>query len=284
MDNFQQQLIDQFVPWRPTPKYPTYPPYNEGLYLEDYFFKWFIDNNIEKDRYYIPVFWTTCYVDNCFNGLQQELNKLDPSKKYFTVTQHDDAIRELLPSDTIQFNAGGNTGKGIPIPLICSPIKDEIKPKLNRDIFCSFVGSITHPIRNWIYTSLSNNRRYHFSAKQWTNLVPDNEFDNFINITSRSVFALAPRGYGRSSFRLYEVMQLGAIPVFIYDEEWCPWEEEINWNDFCVLIPIKNITRIDEILNSYSKEEIESMQNNLQVYWENNFTMESVCNKIINRL
>ena len=76
MDNYQKHLIEIFSNFRPSPKYPTYPPYHEGLYLEDYFFDWFTKNNIQTDRYYIPVFWTTCYVDNCFNGLQELINTL----------------------------------------------------------------------------------------------------------------------------------------------------------------------------------------------------------------
>jgi hypothetical protein len=283
MDNYQKELISLFENWRPTPKYPVYPPYHEGLYLEDYFIKWFLDNDIESDRYLIPVSWTTCYVDNCFVGLQQEINKLDPSKKYFTVAQHDDAIRENLPSDTISFNAGGNGG-GIPIPLICSPIKDINKPILDRDIFCSFVGSITHPIRNNIYNSLHGDKKYYFSHRQWTSSVPESDFNNFLNITSRSIFSLAPRGYGRSSFRLYEVMQLGSIPVFVYDTKWCPFDDEIDWGECSVLIESSDINKIDEMLSGYSSERIKQMQNNLYKYWSENFTMEYICKKIMNRI
>jgi hypothetical protein len=46
MDNYQKHLIEIFSNFRPSPKYPTYPPYHEGLYLEDYFFDWFTKNNI----------------------------------------------------------------------------------------------------------------------------------------------------------------------------------------------------------------------------------------------
>ncbi len=283
MDNYQNHLIEIFSNFRPSPKYPVYPPYHEGLYLEDYFFDWFTKNNIETDRYYIPVFWTTCYVDNCFSGLQELINTLDPNLKYFTVAQHDDAIREKLPSNTICFNAGGNGG-GIPIPLVCSPIKDELKPKLNKDIFCSFVGSATHPIRNLMYNSLHKNSKYIIYGKQWTPSVSDSDFNNFITLTSRSVFSLCPRGYGRSSFRLYEVMQLGSIPVFIYDYKWCPFEDEINWNDFCVLIDVNNIQNIDSILSSISPSKVKQMQDNLYKYWSQNFTMQSICEKIIKKI
>jgi hypothetical protein len=47
MGNYQNHLIEIFSNFRPSPKYPVYPPYHEGLYLEDYFFEWFIKNNIE---------------------------------------------------------------------------------------------------------------------------------------------------------------------------------------------------------------------------------------------
>ena len=47
MDNYQKHLIEIFSNFRPSPKYPTYPPYHEGLYLEDYFFDWFTKNNIQ---------------------------------------------------------------------------------------------------------------------------------------------------------------------------------------------------------------------------------------------
>jgi hypothetical protein len=283
MDKYQEHLIKIFSNFRPRPKYPTYPPYHVDLYLEDYFFDHFNKNNLESDRYYIPVFWTTCYVDNCFSGLQELINTLNPNLKYFTVAQHDDAIREKLPPDTICFNAGGNGG-GIPIPLTCSPIKDEIKPNLERDIFCSFVGSVTHPIRNMMYNALHTIPKYVMYGKQWTSAVSDDDFNNFLKLSSRSIFSLCPRGYGRSSFRLYEVMQLGSIPVYIYDQKWCPFEDEIDWNEFCVLIDINNIQNIDKILSGISQDKIQQMQDNLYKYWKDNFTMESICEKIIKKL
>jgi len=280
-----QNLIDQhFIKWRPSPEYPIYPPYHEDLYLEDTFYKLFKDNNILSDRFYIPVFWTTCYCDNKIEGLQDALNKLNPNYKYFTVAQHDDAIRETLPPDTLCFNAGGNGG-GIPIPLVCSPIKDENKPKnIERDIFCSFVGSITHQIRVELYNIYHNNPKFYFSTKQHTQAVSQVELNNFIDITSRSVFSLCPRGYGRSSFRLYEVMQLGTIPVFIYDEKWIPFEDEIDWDDFSVLLHINDLERLDEILSSFTEDKIKLMQYNVYKYWENNFTMENIFKKIINKI
>ena len=178
MNSYQKNLIDVFSDYRPVPTYPVYPPYHQGLYLEDYFFDWFTKNNIESERLYIPVFWTTCYIENKTNGLQDILSKLNPNLKYFTVAQHDDAIQEILPPDTISFNAGGNGG-GIPIPLICSPIPEIYKKNVERDIFCSFVGSITHPIRVMMCNSLIFDQKYVVKAKNHTPSVSSNDFENF---------------------------------------------------------------------------------------------------------
>lgn len=37
-------------------------------------------------------------------------------------------------------------------------------------------------------------------------------------------FNLAPRGYGRASFRMTEIIQIGSIPVYLYDDfPWIPY-------------------------------------------------------------
>jgi len=135
-----------------------------------------------------------------------------------------------------------------------------------------------------LYNKLAGNPKYHFSAKQHNPSVSQSEFDNFLNITSRSIFSLCPRGYGRSSFRLYEVMQLGSIPVFVYDEKWTPFEDEIDWSEFSVLVHSNEMNRIDEILSSFTEDRIKQMQNNLYKYWKNNFTMESIFEKIVDKI
>lgn len=283
MDSYQKDLYEKFENFRPNPSYPTYPPYHKGPYLEDYFMERFFSEQLDFSRYLIPVSWTTCYVENKINGLQQLIYSLDQTKKYFTVAQHDDAIREILPPDTLCFNAGGNGG-GVPIPLICSPISTEKIEDVDRDIFCSFVGSITHPIRSYLLQSLGKKEDYYFSARNWTSSVSDGELQNFISITKRSIFALVPRGYGKSSFRLYEVMQLGTIPVFIYDEPWFPFEDDLDWNSFSVRVHVSQIEKIDQILKSIDLDTIDSMRLSLSSVWSENFNMNSVYKIILTKI
>ena len=44
------------------------------------------------------------------------------------------------------------------------------------------------------------------------------------HVMSQTIFNLAPRGFGRASFRLAEIIQIGRIPVYVYDDiPWIPY-------------------------------------------------------------
>ncbi len=133
----QKKIIEETKNLRYLHNYPTYPPYHEGAYIEEYFFNFFI-KNLEKftkgERYFLPIWWTDLYIGNKHKDgtIQKYLDSLDKDLKYFTVTQHDNAIQENYNLDLLHYSAGGNKGDKW-LPLCCSPIKNP-QPK-NRDIF-----------------------------------------------------------------------------------------------------------------------------------------------------
>lgn len=272
-------------------KGPVYPPYHEGLYLEEYFYNFYLNN---KDRFdktgftLIPIFWTAVYNQNVFftaqndskHLIQEYINAL-PGGKYFCVSQHDDAVKEILPKNTLSFEAGGNKN-GIPIPLICSPIKQI--PEHNKEYFCSFVGCFTHHIRNEIFNNFNSDNDFKFVTSQWESTVSSDKFDNFVTTTSKSEFSLCPRGYGPSSFRLYEILQLNSIPVYIYDKAWLPFEKYLNWSDFCVLVEQKDIKDLKTILKSISPEKKENMLKTGKEVYKNFFTLEKTSEQILKML
>jgi len=103
----------------PTPNYPTYPPYHNSLYLEDYFINFIETNKIKTERNFIKVGWTSYYNNRCnIQNLQNYLDNLSRTEKYYVVCQHDDAPREKLPPDTLIFSAGGNHKGTNVIPII----------------------------------------------------------------------------------------------------------------------------------------------------------------------
>jgi len=281
LENYQSFLNDYFKEFRPEPTYPVYPPYHTGKYLEDYFYEYFNNNRPDKEVFFIPVSWTTCYIQNSnLSLLQEKLLSLDKSKSYFTVSQHDDAIKEYLPPNTKKFCAGGNAG-GIPLPLICSPIPNaEDYKQTEKTIFCSFVGSITHPIRKHLIDFLSNDPKFYLSYDTWKNNVTEENMLHFLETSSKSKFTLCPRGYGKTSFRMFECMQVGSIPIYIYDDDWRPFKEIADWSEFSVSIHQSELGNLKDILDSFSDVQIKLMSRKCIEYYDKFFKLESV-SKII---
>lgn len=272
-------------------KYPLtpYPCYHQGLYLEEYFCDYFIKNCMDKNypRYYLPIYWTNIYLKNWIHNyknpvIQCYLNTIPKDVKYFTVCQHDDAPSENIDHlDIDVYSAGGNYPKGIPIPLICSPIPDD-GIKLDKDIFCSFVGSETHNVRKKTIEYCKQRKDFQIISKNWQYNINKSDLDIFKETTKRSIFTICARGYGKQSFRFYETLQLGSIPVYIYDNEpYLPFSNELDYNSFAIVLDVKYLENLEDILKSKTNSEIDVMLKNGINAYQNFFTLDKVCEKII---
>tara|TARA_R100000697_G_scaffold82823_2_gene94702 strand:+ start:2223 stop:3836 length:1614 start_codon:yes stop_codon:yes gene_type:complete len=279
-------MIVDFKELRIPYDHPTYPPYHEGYYMEEYFYKYYLKNKKEFDKTgftLIPIFWTNVYImehkgANKRRLIQPFLNAL-PDGQYFSVSQHDDAVEEQLPAGTLSFEGGGN-GNGIPLPLICSKIPS-VPDKKEKDIFCSFVGSASHPIRDTIRDTYANDNDFQLYMKHWTEAVPEEQLNFFIDVTNRSKFSLCPRGYGAQSFRFYEIMQLNSIPVVVYDKKWFPFEDVIDYESFCVLVHETEIPNLKNKLSQITDKQQEQMLASGKKIYEKYFTLEGMCKQIL---
>ena len=263
-----------------------YPPYNKMVF-EEYFMNYYRDNNIETDRIYLPIMWTNFYISRKYGAfsmadLQDFIDKLDTTKKYFTVILYDDGILQNVDHLDIKIFGGGGGGKntksifnlGYPIPLLCSP-SPCIDIHKNRDLLCSFVGTIKemYPIRMKLakmYSSI-------FSVINRTS------YKTFIDIMERSVFSLCPRGYGATSFRICEALQHGSIPVYVYDRPWIPWEGEFDFNQIGILIPEAEICNIINILSHKTKRNISDYLIKGRYIYNKYFTFEGATKQILKK-
>jgi hypothetical protein len=305
-------MIYNFEDLRPQSTYPKYPPYvrDDNDYIETYFYNFYLKNKARfdaKGRTLLPVWWTTLAVQNAQINVQAYIDVLPRNEKWFAVSQHDDGIRYRLPVDTKHFGAGGNGG-GIPIPLIVNPIERLIRIKddglvdgssgfgeddgwryvpQEKTLFCSFIGSMTHPIRQQLFDynrSQKHGNTWFPNPTGWNQTVPERALQDFKQITQASHFALAPRGYGLSSFRLYEIMQLGTIPVYVSDKHWLPWEDELTWDEFCVIIKPHQIPDLYNILSNISEEKRQQMLDKIKEIYPKYFSLEGMCEQILKRI
>jgi hypothetical protein len=270
------------IPWN----YPPYPPYHEGLYLEEYFYSFYVSNkNLFDDIGYtlIPIFWTSAYINQI--NVQPYIDFLPKGKKYFCVSQHDDSVKEKLPENTIIFSAGGNSG-GIPIPLVCSSaIKEDTILARKKDIFCSFVGSRTHSVRERMISQFDNDIDFYIRSNVWSFNIESRAKQQFFDITSRSKFTLCPRGYGAQSFRFYEALQLGSIPIYIHDDNiFRPYSDIIDWDTFSITIHVNDIANLKNILKLIPEPQIDTMVMIGREVYNKFFKMENLPHQILTHL
>ena len=131
----------------------TYPPFKNGLYLEEYFFRKITSENLLLKRKYIPALWTNFQIEGWFESKKLEMQialnnwlRENPCEDgYFTIVQYDDGPKLNIPENTIVYGAcSGN----IPIPLIYQDINNTLinipkKSFSEKKKLCSFIGNIT---------------------------------------------------------------------------------------------------------------------------------------------
>jgi hypothetical protein len=275
----------------------TYPPFKNGVYLEEYFLNKVKSENIIFKKKYIPTLWTNFQIEEWFQSkkgeMQHYLNdwtEKNPSENgYFTIVQYDDGPLLVLPNNTTVYGAcSGN----IPIPLIYEDKNNTLtsipKKKFNeKSILCSFVGNITgnhiQPnVRKVMFDTLKNNSNFSMNhSGGWTPEVKKDMQELFINTTINSKFALAPRGYGRSSFRFFECFQLGTIPIYIWNDiEWLPFKDAIDYNRLCISLHISEINTLESKLIGIDEDKYNKM---FEYYDEIKylFELEGMSQKII---
>ena len=260
-----------------------YPPFLSGELFETYFYYYVQKHHPKLARSYINVSWTNLYCNSQFKGipynsikLQQELDVLPENGRYFTIVQFDEGIRHRIPKNTVVF---GCCAGEIPIPLTYEnpELFSSIKKKSwnEKNILCSFLGKPTHSLRQKVYNYVKQFPDYFYH-------VPGN-YDKkmYINKCVDSKFCLAPRGFGRSSFRFFEVLKFGSIPVYIWDDKnWSPFKNLIDYSRLCITLNIADIDKLDGILRSITKEQYEQML----AYHEkikHLFTYDGMCQEII---
>lgn len=245
----------KFLPSMPI-QYPPHQGYNPMI--EERALNFFLTKqHLKSDCIYIPIQWTSWHIspnsefgkntqpliDFCSDILEKY-----PNEKFFTIVQYDGGTLVPIDNCTIFASSGnfsspvGNNSTYEPIPLLCDPHQGI--PKKNKKYKVGYVGRSTHPIRIKMYEILKDFDNYKIIVN-----IESNQTEVFCETIYNSIFALCPRGYGPASYRMYEAIQMKSIPIYISDEFWLPFTNEIEWSKMCLLINEKEIETIPERVN-----------------------------------
>lgn len=166
----------------------------------------------------------------------------------------------------------------IPFPHF---VEDDVVLGL-KSIFLSFVGWKHGEVRAKLATIYKNRENFLFREKFHRNK-PDHRKE-FINTLAISRFSLCPRGVGSGSYRFWESLKAGAIPILISDEYQLPkgWD----WKNTIIRLAEKDLNykhKIDAEINKNLHREDILRKNCLAAY---NFFLnpENLCKYINTQL
>lgn len=248
-----------------------------GPWLEDLFETYVINSSIDNFGPFIPlaVPWVNLWRFYKYSIYLKFLNSLFSILKdncmYITVSQNANGIEGSdsffkMPKNLLIISQGGRGH--IPSLLFLKEMKPIFIDSCNQNIKFCFLGSLNNgPIRNKISMILKNTKFNYYigKSKDWK------------NIYSNCRIILTPRGFGRTSFRLTEVLQLGFIPYYIYDEIWLPYlNSKLNWTNLIFLSNVKNFKNDLKKINSISCKKLNMMKKKIILHYRTHFDINSI--------
>lgn len=107
---------------------------------------------------------------------------------------------------------------------------------------------------------------------------------DLVNNMSEGDYAFCARGGGNFSYRFYEAMSMGKIPLFVNSKCVLPFENIIDWKKLCLWVEESEISNIEEIIlnfhNSISNEEFVNKQIQCRNIWKEYLSPEGFYSKL----
>ncbi|XPV75494.1 MAG: class I SAM-dependent methyltransferase [Desulfovibrio sp.] len=154
----------------------------------------------------------------------------------------------------------------------------------------NFMGALSHPSRVQLLQGILKESRLqgfydypdsqNFTENSYLHIEDEDKKENmeerYIRVAAQSKTVLAPRGMGRNSFRFYETMCLGRMPILVSDGTVLPFEDEIDYSEFCLRVPESALEHSGFVLHNWlrkhSDEELLKKFRRARSVWEEWFS------------
>jgi hypothetical protein len=297
-------IMTKTARWRTCPSH-SYQNFVNGVWMENIWIKTFMDKiataNGDVTSVFpggaVPLFiqWVDCWISG--NRSQDDLlshvllGVLKPNVMYVTVSQADGGILPLryknhpvmarVFSNIFTFSGGGYGHA--PVPLL-PPVQAKFQPQtcggINQSACrhtASFMGRQgTGPMREIFFSAMRN------EALRDNSIVCCAPRDNWAQVMRQSKVSLCPRGYGRTSFRCFEAIQMGLIPIYTYNDlAWLPYAgSNASMASIGMAVHIKGLQSMLAAVRSWDPQEMSRRREVLESVRESHFTMPGMMDQI----
>ncbi|MEQ9484530.1 exostosin domain-containing protein [Coleofasciculus sp. F4-SAH-05] len=184
--------------------------------------------------------------------------------------------KEPLPSVSFCGREGGTMGL-----RIWKMMPKSLTRHMAANFFCATTRGIRmtccYPLRVDAMQVLARDSRIKtdFLGRGTTRLQPTvqgNRRHQFLDNLQRNAYALCVRGADNYSWRFYEALSLGKIPILIDTDCMLPLEDEISWEQFIVRVPSTRLQELPDRLwewhSQFSASEFCDLQRQLRLLFE----------------
>lgn len=161
-------------------------------------------------------------------------------------------------------------------------LKDTIRKRLmlvsGRSYLSLYEG---HALRNEAFDYLSNSQLVETNFQIHDKMIffdtnnPEQRLKmrlNYVKNMVESDYIICCRGWGNFSFRFYETLCCGRIPIFIDTDCVLPYDFKIDWKKYCVWVERKDLPQIAEKVaefhNKLSPQEFVELQYKCRQVWK----------------
>lgn len=90
----------------------------------------------------------------------------------------------------------------------------------------------------------------------------------FLYRTAKSTFTFAPRGIGSSSFRIYQSLMVGSIPIVTGMNDY-PFKDQVDWDAISIRGDLCKLSNLIDKALGMSESEISRMREAGMSFWDN---------------
>lgn len=151
--------------------------------------------------------------------------------------------------------------------------------EIDRDVLYNFVGGSNSEVRKSLFNLKHPDNAYVVKKQTSNHCNPATTYskEQFMRVLKRSYFTLCPRGVGTSSYRLFEAMRFGSVPIIIADGLVLP--DGPDWQRCSIRIAEQDVTYLSDILRA--RTDTEQMGEMARKSYELYFSQKALLKNIV---
>jgi len=207
---------------------------------------------------YVPICWTVVGREKFSIMMDWLTYRMKDDVRYFTIVMDGRGLDMFKPDN---LTVVGPSSGDITIPLVSHQLMDfdPVLPPKKRLV--NFIGTVNK------HTDYKRVRRRSIAYLPKGSYVRKNNhlpFDEYFKVLQESRYTLAPRGFGPTSFRMYEALAAASVPIYVWEDElMLPFRDRVDWSEIAIVAKHKfkgefeprNLNRCIEFFREYCKPE-----------------------------